>query len=344
MRRLGFLVLLVLCGALSQDGVAQTADPVTALKSFSDFQQVDLKRLLDGEILSERGSLMNLRTGISTQSCYAVPTPPEETARRLQQWDPLPHPALNVYQLHSVRTPCEMADFKNLDFKLDKRAVRWLLNKTLAATAGDSDLNLSCSEAREMAKSLRKNSTPEEVASFWSKLLFARAFAFQTKGFAGVQPYEVSGETISLVAQLRLMLQEKSQIAREFDPIIQKVRLLDGGAPVLKPFYYWNLFSSEGYGTLCLGAIYSLPVGDRYQLLDVEYYVSGSYYTSAVLYEVWPIGVGNKAKSLVWRGDLLSAGALAYTKGVERIAYGAIMLLEIKKAIRAFRDDMNAAR
>ncbi|MCX6900753.1 MAG: hypothetical protein NT105_18905 [Verrucomicrobia bacterium] len=316
---------------------------MTALKSFSDFQQVDLKRLLDGEILSERGSLMNLRTGISTQSCFATPASAAETARQLQEWNPLAHQALNVYRFNSVRVPPDAVDFKDLDFKLDKRAVRWLLNKTLTTTAGDSDLNLSRREAQQIASSLKKNSTPQEVAGCWTKLLLARASSFQSKGFDGMAPYEVSGENVSPANQLRLMLKEKNRIAREFDPIIQKVGLV-GGVSTLKPFYYWNLFSSEGYGTLCLGAVYLLPVGDHFQLLDVEYYVSGSYYASTTFYEIWPIQAENRKGSLVWRGDLFSAAGLAYTKGMERIAYGAIMLLEIKKGIRAFQDDIRGAR
>ncbi len=344
MRKPGFLLLAVLGGLLSQEAVAQATDPVANLKNFSDFQQVDLGRLLGGEILSERGALMNLRTGISTQSCFAVPKPPAETAKRLQKWDPLRHESLNVYQFHTMHAPPDTADFKDLDFKLDKRAVRWLLNKTLNTTAGDSDLNLSHGETRQITASLKQTSTPREVAECWTRLLLARASAFQTKGFDGMTPYEVSDETVSPARQLRLMLQEKSQIAREFDPLIQKVKLAGGGASTLTPFYYSNLFSSEGYGTLSLGAVYSLPLGDHYQLFDVEYYVSGSYYASVTFYEIWPIRAGDKAGSLVWRGDLFSAGGLAYTRGVERIAYGAIMLLEIKKAIRAFQDDIKTAR
>ena len=264
MRKLGFLLLAVLGGVLGRELAAEAADPVASLKSFSDFQQVDLARLLGGEILTERGALMNLRTGISTQACYAVPTPPPETAKRLQEWNPLSHSELNVYQFQLISSPCKPGDFSSLDFKQDKRAVRWLLGKTLAVTADDSDLNLSRSEARELAGSLKKSSTPQEVSACWAKLLFARAFAFQSKGFDRLAPYEVSGETVSPASQLRLMLKEKDRIAREFDPLVQKVKLAGGGAPGLTPFHYWNLFSSEGYGTLCLGAMYSLRVGDHY--------------------------------------------------------------------------------
>lgn len=344
MRKLGFLLLMVLGGVLSRDAVAETSDPVASVKSFSDFQQVDVGRLLGGEVLTERGALMNLRTGISTQACFATPLSPEETAKQLQYWNPLPHESLGVYRFHSVQVPPAAADFKDLDFKMDKRAVRWLLNKTLTTTAGDSDLHLSHSETQQITAGLKKGSTSEEVAACWTRLLMARAASFQTKGFDGVAPYEASNETVSPARQIRLMLREKGQIAREFDPLLQQVKLEGGGASTLTPYHYWNLFSSEGYGTLCLGATYSLRVGDHYQLFDVEYYVSGSYYASATLYEIWPVRAGTKTGSLVWRGDLFAAPGLAHTKGMERLAYGAVMLLEIKKAIRAFQDDIKVAR
>jgi len=70
--------------------------------------------------------------------------------------------------------------------------------------------------------------------------------------------------------------------------------------------------------------------------------VSNDYYTSATLYEVWPIQVGEKTGALVWRGDFFAAPMLAFTKGTERIAYGALMLQDIKKEIRCFRDSLKA--
>ena len=48
-----------LCCALSVATLAADTGPFESLKSFSDFQQVDLNRLLNGDILSERGSLMD---------------------------------------------------------------------------------------------------------------------------------------------------------------------------------------------------------------------------------------------------------------------------------------------
>lgn len=344
MRRLKLLFLVALACELGGDVGAQTSDLSASLKSFSDFQQVDVGKLLGGDILSERGALMKLRTGISTQTCFAVPASPAETAKQLQCWDPLPHQSLGVYQFHSMQTPPAAADFNSLDLSLNERAVRYLLGKTLTIGPGDTDLHLSSDERRQFMTGLKRNSTAKEAAACWTKLLMARAALFQTKGFDGVPAYESAGGTVSPADQLRLMLKEKGEIVREFDPLIQKIRLAGGGAPTLTPFHYWSLFSSEGYGTLNLGAVYLLPVGDRYQLLDVEYYVSGSYYASVTFYEVWPARAGEKTGSVVWRGDFFSAPGLAHTKGMERIAYGAIMLLEIKKEIRAFQDDMKTLR
>jgi hypothetical protein len=79
-------------------------------------------------------------------------------------------------------------------------------------------------------------------------------------------------------------------------------------------------------------------VGDRYQLLDLEYYVSGTYYTSATLYEIWPIHDGTRSGSLVWCNVLCSAPALRFAAGIERLASGIILTLEFKKLIRCFQD------
>ena len=100
------------------------------------------------------------------------------------------------------------------------------------------------------------------------------------------------------------------------------------------------MFDADHHGTISLGAFYKLGVNDHFQMVDMEYYVSGNYYTSTTLYEIWPIRVGDRSGSLIWRGDFFAAPTLRFTKGTERLAYGAIMVQEIKKEIRCFQDDM----
>jgi len=102
------------------------------------------------------------------------------------------------------------------------------------------------------------------------------------------------------------------------------------------PIYYWSWFEANHHSTLSLGVVYQHAAGARYQVADVEYYVSGDYYTAMTLYEIWPIAGG----TLVWRVDLFAAPMLAYTKGVERLAYEVLMVQDIKQETRLMRDDL----
>ena len=136
------------------------------------------------------------------------------------------------------------------------------------------------------------------------------------------------------------MLLEQSAIATEFAPMLRESGVL-GKQHTLDPqFQYWGMYEADHRAVLNLGAIYLLPLGDRYQLMDAQYYVSGVYYSFVTLYEVWPIEIGGQAAALIWRGDFFAAPVLEFTNGFERLAYGAIMIQELKKAIRAFQDDV----
>jgi hypothetical protein len=332
---------LVLCVGVSLLPVAWGADPSDRLKQFSDIQHVDLKRLFDGEILAERGSLMNFPNGISAQTCFVVPTTPEETARRLQTWNPSRYPALGVFAFHELHQPCAPADFAGLNLVGKERPNKWLLDKTLATSVGKSELNLSRSEAGAIAGCVGLDRTPQGIGACWARLLLERATAFQRDGFSNPPPYEVAGQIVSPVAQLHSMVLEQPAISREFAPVLKASGLLvKGGGGTLTPFYYWDHFEADHHATLSLGARYQLAVDERVQLLDVEYYVSGNYYTSAALYEVWPVSDGERTGSLVWRGDFFAAPMLSFTKGTERIAYGVIMVQEIKQEIRCFQDEL----
>lgn len=344
MRRLLIFLMVGLCCAVSLKALAQGSDSLAGLKQFSDFSKIDITRLLEGEILTQRGPLMNFPNGISSQLCFAVPTSPAETAKRLQKWDPTRCKSLKVYVSHGLRDPCELKEFNSLYLYLDPghRPIKWLLDQTLATSACNSELNLTQIEARELACCVGKDASPKTVGACWARLLFARASGFQRNGFASTLPYEFGEKSVNPASQLRSLLQEQVRITREFAPLLQRAGLVSGGAGIspLRPFYFWSLFEADHHATLTLGAVYELNLGDHYQLLNIEYYVSGTYYTSATLYEIWPIRDGGRTGSLVWRGDLFAAPLLRFTKGIERIASGAIMIQEIKKEVRCFQDSL----
>ena len=344
MRRLTFYLILVLGCVIGVKGRALGADSFAGLKQFGDFPKIDVHRLLEGEILSQRGPLMKFPNGISSQLVFAVPTSPVETVNRLQTWDSKRCPSLKVYASQELANPCELNEFNSLKVYLDSslRPIKWFLDQTMSTTAYKSELNLTQIEGAELARCVNSGPSARTVASCWSHLLFSRASAFQAKGFAGSLPFELGTQSVDPVVHLRSMLSEQPQISQEFAPLLQGSGLSAAGAvsSSIKPSYYWRLFQADHHATLSLGAVYNFQVGDHYQRLELEYYVSGTYYTSATLYEIWPIHEGGKTGSLIWCDVLCSAPTLKFATGMERLASGVIMILEFKKMVQCFQDSI----
>ncbi|MGB9082086.1 MAG: hypothetical protein WCD00_12375 [Desulfuromonadaceae bacterium] len=344
MRCLKIFLILGICCAICETIPALASDPLVELKQFSDFSKIDIKRLLGGEILTQRGPLMEFPNGISSQLCFAVPSSPAETVKRLQSWDPTRCQSLKVYASHDLNDPGELKQFNSLYPHLDpgKRPIKWLWDQTLATTANSSDLNLTQIEALELVRCVGKDANAKTIGACWGNLLFARLSGFQRNGFNSALHYEFDVEPVDPTSHLRSLLQEQILVTREFALLLQGAGVVGGGAgmPTIRPSYYWRLFQADHRATLSLGAVYVLQVGDRYQLLDIEYYVSGTYYTSATLYEIWPIQDGGRTGSLVWCNVMCSAPTLRFAAGIERLASGVILTLEFKKCIRCFQDSL----
>jgi hypothetical protein len=338
------VTLAVLAGGfLAAASIAQASDPLEDVMRFGDFPATDLHHVLDGDILGARGSLMDFPNGLSAQTCFVTPEAAQETVRRLLVWDPLHHEALKVFAYQAMRAPCVVADFHTLSLQSSQGAIRWLLDKTLATTPDKTDLNLTRAEAQQLATCAKFNPDPQDISACWMGLLQERAALFQRQGFDGLPPYEANGATVSPALQLREMLADQPGVAREFATLLRRSGVFGGEqTQPLVPTLYWTLFEANHHATLSLGAIFLLAQGDHYQVLDVQYYVSGKYYAAATLSEIWPIRVGEKSGALVWRGDFVAAPTLAYAGGLDRMVYGAVLLQEIKKVVRCFQDDLKA--
>jgi len=328
------------CCALAWTALAQGPDAPASLKRFSDFPKIDVKLLLGGEILAQRGAATQFPNGISAQFCFTVPAPPADTARMLHDWDSTGVSGTNVYA-HDLllHTPGAPGDFKKLYLDTTQGPSRWLVEKTLAISSSASDLNLSRGDAQQLGACVKKSPNPRGASGCWAAMLAERASAFQRNGFNGVAPYDAAETPFNQIDQLRSMLREHTKVVEEFSPVLLGAGLIHGtgDAPRLTPSHYWSLFSANHHAVVNLGAIYSVAVADHYQVLDAEYYVSDGYYAAATLYEIWPIPTANGTASLVWRGDFYVTPMMNYLKGLERIAYGAIMIQEIKHEIRMFQ-------
>lgn len=327
----------LLCGVPVVLG-ASGPSPLEELETFSTFSDVDLEKLHAGEILGEPGTLMKFPDGISAETCFVVAVPAAEVATRLKFWDPSLRGTVKTVGFHALSTPCTPEDFRTLSLKPANRPQRWLLEETANPLARKSELNLSQTEAQQLADCVKRDRKPANMSACWATLLLGRARQFENKGFAGIAAYEAQGRQVEPLVHLQALLKEREPVAREFAPLLRQTGLLGSeGSKPLKPFYYWGLYEANRQATLTLGAVYLLPLAESYQLLDVQYYVSGTYYTFATLYQVWPVEIRGRPAALVWRGDFFSTPTMPYTKGVERLAYGAFMLQELRKTIRSFQ-------
>lgn len=309
-----------------------TAEPIGEIRSFSAFPDLDLAALQNGDIAAAKGDLMQFRRGIFVQTAYVVQGTPEHTIALLKHWNPTPHHELEVSVHSLIQTPVDPTDFSSLKINPDKSADRWLIDKTSGSPA---DLQLTAAERKTLAQLFASGGDPvAKSTQAWKSLLQNRASAFES-GWSQVVGYDLPDGSLAPRSEIRQMLDEQSAVRKQFGTLLQKSGLLGGEKSELVPEMYWELFPVSGHSTFDLGATFALSQGSGGQVADCQYYVSNGYYASLILYQVWPCG----KNTLVWRGDFLSAPSLAITRGIERMAYGSIMLQEIKTAIRAFQQD-----
>ena len=280
---------------------AHAADPVAELASFSVFNNVDLAQLANADVKPMRGPAMNNARFQSVQTCWVSPGAPAQVASALRSFNPARHSELKVL-LHT-----NGSNFSQLGSLPNNGPVEWLQNATAQKS---NELQLSKEEAAKTAP----------FAQFWSGVLTARASA----GVFGQPPYSNSSNSIRPGDEINSLLSEQPRIKKQFGGIIGS-----------KGEQYWELLDVDNKGVLTLGSSFNKGM----QIADVLYYASGGYYAAVTLYQLWPVDVGGKASTLVWRGDLLSSGELADLHGVERLGAESALIKDVAKSVRAFRSD-----
>ena len=199
-------------------------------------------------------------------------------------------------------------------------------------------LQLSKAEAASFKGSV-DGALPAAVRDFWSHLLFQRATAFAQHGPAGEAPYDSSTGSVRVADEVSRLLREQPNLRAAFRLIIEKSPL-GGGAGSLAPLPYWELFDVQGQAAFSLGMSCSTLSSDSAQMLDFQYYASGGYYTYFTLYQMWPIAVGGKPATLIWRVDSISSLDLSDLRPIERMGSGAAMMKDIQRIVSFFQKDM----
>jgi hypothetical protein len=310
------------------------ADPASELASFSVFDKVDLAALANSPSVAH-GTPMS-GSYISAQSCFVVAAPPTRVAEALRQWNPARHSELRVLLHSDLPSSPGPANFSRLSSAPGNAAVQALVSATLK---GSTDLQISNEEAKKLPTGAGGGAMPAPVASFWAGVLSGRARAFSSGGTRGQPPYDHTGRAVRPSEEFSGLMQQQDKIRKQFSGLIDS----SGNGHGAEPF--WELLTADEQGVLTLGASYrrSGPNGGS-QAADVLYYASGGYYVGLTLYQMWPVNIGGKPSTLVWRGDFISSATIAGLHGIERVASESAMMRDISKAVTAFKRDSGGGR
>lgn len=306
---------------------SRAADPVTEMAEFSVFGKVDLAELGKGEIKTAAGAPMSNPRHLSVQSCLIVPQPPAKVLEAMKRFDPTAHRELKVYLHSDLPASPSATSFSKLNSPPDNGAVRSLR----AATEKMSpELQLSQAEAKSY-------SSGQPAFAFWSDLLAKRAQAFVAGGAAALAPYTHTRSGVQPGKELADLVRQQGKVNRQFGGFLNGTGLI-GGKSSLEPELYWELLEVEDEGVLTLGASCTRSTnGGGTQVADGLYYASGGYNVALTLYQLWPVQVGGRASTLVWRGDFISADSLGDLHGIERLASESAMRKDILKAATIFQ-------
>lgn len=289
--------------------------------------------------MAARGPAMNFPRGLSIQACYVVMEPVQKTVGLHQHWSAANHPDLKVYLHGNLSGKPTPDDFKLMASAPDNGPVKALAEATRGLATEKSQLQMTRSEAAQFAKAdsgTHGKGFSGPVGQFWANLLCQRANDFLAGGLARQPAYELGGETVRVANDAGQMLKELPKIRSQFSELANSVTESPS-----HPQLYWELSNVEGQAALSLGSIQARQAGANWQLSDTTYYASSGYFVLLTFYQMWPVKIDGQDATLVWRGDLLSAGSLGELHGVERVGASTSMMKEIKKTIGIFLKDVS---
>jgi hypothetical protein len=322
-----FLVLFSAALTLVFYGISLGADPTSEMAEFSVFGKVDVAQLAKGEIKTAAGSPMSTERYLSVQSCFVVPQAPANVIAAMKSFNPSAHRELKVMLHSDLPASPTAANFSKLDHPPNSRAVQSL---TAATEKMSPDLQISRGEAQAF-------SAGKSVFAFWSELLAKRAQAFVAGGASAEPPYDRTSNPIQPGKELAGLVRQQPKVNRQFGGFLGSTGLI-GGKGSLKPELYWELIEVEADGVLTLGASYTRSTsGGSFQVADGLYYASDGFIVSLTLHQLWPIDLGGRPATLVWRGDFTSANSLGELHGIERLASEGAMRKDIQKAVTVFQ-------
>jgi hypothetical protein len=318
------------------------ADPAAEIASFSNFKEVDMKKLAKGDVIAASGPVMRFSRGLEVETLFILPMPVAKANDAQQKWSGIRHSELKVYQHVDLPRRPSVQDFQRIASAPHNSSVSKFITATEKLNPERPELQMSAAEAKGAGKfeSGARGAMSPGVAAFWSGLLHARANAFAAGGLAGQPAYFGRGGSVRPADEAAALLSERSAIRKQFSALASTMTGGGGGNPSL----YYELFDVEGRAAVSLGATYSRPAGESIQSGTVQFYSSDGFFVLLSFSQMWPVQIDGRPSTLVWRGDLLSSSQLGELHGIERSGASVAMRKEIQKNVSAMVKDLSSQR
>lgn len=330
--------LIVFFSALAQS----FAGPIEELRVVSSLPAFELKKLQEGDIVTNRGPLGKFSRGIYGEIVYFVHAPMAVTGERRLRWDAAKYPELDVRMLRQYAWPAPPATWDALNLKWDQADDRRLMGKTLQLGSKVSELNVTETEiAAFRAQAGNTTERDSSASDFWRKVLRSRSEAVASGGLAALPSYSAGGVQINPRSEFESLMKMAPSITGRFAPLIKGRPFTAGssdGAGEILP--HWGAGLVRGHTNLQLGFRAARKSADSWQLANCNYYVSDSYFFSVTLYEMFAMESG----TLVWQIDFASVPFRNLAGGVDKRLVSGQMLRRSTRSARLFRNEIQNSR
>ncbi len=295
-------LLLILLGAFA---ATVQADPIEdTVKSKTPFKDFQLKQVSDGDIQINRQGISQTPSVEAVQTLFVIKAPVSTVNSTLMNWNPAGKSGLEVTS-HTVLGGSVSPDsFTPIlgPFLAGSKGGGWIAKQSHDAKKPSCELMLTESEKTALSAAAK----PDALLKAWADILARRYDSFRSGG------------------------------ASDFSSLLSAVRQIgpidfsgpSGGT------YYWELSDLNGRGSISEGVTWQ----DGSRVCDGEFFVTSEYTASFDVSTLWPVTIGGKSETLVWRIDSALSPQFADLKGAERIAAGGLVLSSVKKAIAAIRE------
>ena len=297
---------------------------------------VPIEEVEKGEMVGQKWMIAGGRPGfLGAKVFFMVSGEPERVAEAILQFDPtegktMPWQgggAVKIFQ--KISRPPQDSDWARFR----------------EALAGfPYDLMLQVQDQREGKLHLHRGEVKrigEEKVGGWVEVLAKLVQNFHRGGWKETIGVPAGPDAkVDFDAELREVLKENGPVKDEFRPLL--TALAYGGRDEKGKIAvndYWQLMEVDKSPAVALGCgVSRLGAGGRWEVGDMNYYVSRGYFGSISIYGIWPYGGG---RCLVCRMDVVQTDPSQWAQAPARMVAEGMFMREVRGACEEMKSRIN---